>query len=567
MRKYLKQLFRNKAITLHFPISLLFGSERWTRISPIIFYLLLGAVGLVWVMLGSTWYSRILPFYDSLSYQTRVEAILNAYQTDGWGAFSRYGLHGPNSFLYLPFTVAIAAFLPLSRTTLYIYLIPIHLIAIAVLFEFIRRKTSSLSLSFLGPLVYLSTTPFGILQFGILDQRMDLSTTSFSLILWVTGIDWAENFTSKKKSVVFGITAALAFLHRPMISVQASLVAAMIILYALWIARKENKEKCMLRCLGLAALVAAALSIPWFITNLNKFYYYYVTSSPITGASSMIVTVPAYIKYAGYWIGQNVLILVGFLFLVSLVSGRVSWKYLLLAIGAIVLPLVPLVLSGSNSQIVAEICLAGVALLPLSFASEKHPLRCFRLGAVLVATAMAFMNLASLAKLANNADPTERLQVETLVTELARKYPTDEPVYLSGFISAGGGPDAIASIARLDIGYPLKPGAVGFHPMQFGLPAKSTRFSDEELESAAAFGLQKAYKAGGFLMLVEPSRVEEKEIQTWLSRRVFSNQLAARMDRMALADGRLEDTGVSGMIGTIPVHFYIIRPSDRSVPD
>ena len=554
------RLFQKKEIPLQSSAPVLFDTEHWTRISPLIFYLLLAALGLVWVLLGNTWYSRVLPFYDSLSYQTRVEAIISAYRTNGWGAFSDLGLRGPNSFLYVPLTVAVAAFLPLSRTTLYIYLIPIHLIALGVLFHFIRRKTSSWSLSFLGPLIYLSTTPFGILRSGILDQRLDLSTASFSLILWVTGIDWAENATSTKKTVILGITSALAFMHRPMISVQVSLVVIMIILYALWMARKENNEKRMLQSLGLAAFVAGVLSIPWFMTNLKQFYNYYVTSSPITGASPIMATVPAYTRYVRYWIGADVLILVGILLVAAFISRRFSGKYFLLSIGTIILPLVPLVLSGSDSSVVTQICLAGMGLLPLSFVSQKHYPGFFRFAAVLVAMVMAFSNLATLAKSVNSVDPKERLQVETMITRLVQEYPTEKRVFLSGFISAGGGPDAIASIARMDFGYPLKSGAALFHPVQFGLSAKSTRFSDEELEKAAAYGLQRAYKVGGFIMLVEPSRIEEKNIQAWLSRHVFSNQLASHMDRIARASGRLEDTGISGTIGIIPVRFYVIRP-------
>jgi hypothetical protein len=156
----------------------------------------------------------------------------------------------------------------------------------------------------------------------------------------------------------------------------------------------------------------------------------------------------------------------------------------------------------------------------------------------------------------------ERLQVEQAILALAGNQP-DKPMYLSSYISAGGGPAAIASIARLDLGIPMYAGVVGFHPIQFGLSSKLAHFSEEELDRATACGLYKAFNANGILMLVEPSQVNEKEIQNWLLNQVFSNQLAARMDQMALASGRLKDTGVTATLSGIPVRFYDIKPGEN----
>jgi hypothetical protein len=64
-------------------------------------------------------------------------------------------------------------------------------------------------------------------------------------------------------------------------------------------------------------------------------------------------------------------------------------------------------------------------------------------------------------------------------------------------------------------------------------------------------------------MLVEPARVEDKEIQDWLSAHLFANQLAARMDRIALASSWLDDTGITGVLGNIPIRFYNIKPGEN----
>ena len=529
---------------------------------PKIFYLSLGGLSMIWILLGNTWYAHILPFYDSLAYQTRVEGILRAYQTDGWGVIPS-GLNGPNAFLFIPFFAFLAPLLPLSRTVLYVYLIPIHLIAMAALFNFLYRKTGSLALAILGPSLYMSTTPFMTLDAGILDQRMDLATASFSLLLWVTALDWAEDTVSRKKAIVLGITTGLAFLHRPVIGIQASLVVIMFVLYAFWTARQSNQLKTYLRYLGLAALIAGSLSIPWFVTNTYAFYRYYVLNTTFIGVSPFSETIPGYGNILVSLIGTNVIFVVAILIALALVLGRFSWRYFFLVLGVTTLPLATLILSGSYSSVVSQISLAGVGLLPLTFAQKGRSDHGIRVAITLAALVLASWNLISLVQAVNDVDRKERLTAEKTILDIAKLYPTNEPVYVSGFISAMQGPDTIVSIARLELDLPFYSGVVRYHAFQFGLPTKSTNFSEKELDLAAACGLQRTFEQGGILMLVEPSRVEEKEIQSWLFEHVFANQLAARMNRIALASGRLEDIGITAVSYDIPVHFYSIKPGEN----
>lgn len=535
------------------------------HLGVLFFYLFVASLGLVWAMLGSTWYARILPFFDSLSYQTRTEMVLRAFQTDGW--WGSFNLIAPNSFLYIPFFTTLAPVTPVTRTALYLYLLPVHLTALCVLFDFLRRKTDSLLLALLGPFLYISTVPFGITQFGVLDQRMDLATASFALLLWVAGLDWAEDYSSPKRTIFLGVAAALAFLHRPMLAVQGALVVLMIILYAAWRARQNSDLKNLLSRLAWVVLAAGLISLPWLATNLKAFYAYYITNSPITGTASFSTMLPSYVKYVSSWVGVKVGLLLILLLTGAFLSGRMSWKYLFLSAGTIVFPVVPLMLSGSDSKIVAQMCLTGVGLIPLAFSSNRR--NDFWFGvmtglAVLTAVSLSIFNLAAMAREVNQSSTADRLKVESLITRLIEKYPSDDPVYLSGFIfTEVDGPDAISSIARLELGYPLYSGAVRSHPFQFGLDAKGVDFTEEELEQAAACGLQKAYGVGGFLMLVAPEALEDQNVKAWSARgqgHIFSNSIALRMTRLAIESDRLEDTGVSGLLTTIPVRFYQIKP-------
>src|SRR5215510_10885199 len=116
--------------------------EKWGQTVPFLFYSALVVIGLIWLQLGNTWYAKIVPFYDSLTYQDSTEAILREYQSNSWGNMVSILLSGVTAVLYKVVVTILAPVLPLTRTTLYVYLIPLHLIALATLFNFLRCKTS-----------------------------------------------------------------------------------------------------------------------------------------------------------------------------------------------------------------------------------------------------------------------------------------------------------------------------------------------------------------------------------------------------------------------------------------
>ncbi|MBI5944976.1 MAG: hypothetical protein HY864_11455 [Chloroflexi bacterium] len=528
---------------------------KWKRIIPILFYLALVALGLTWMLLGNKWYGNIIPFYDSLAYQSAAEKILLEYQARGWGSLPRGFITSPTAVLYMIVIALLSPVLPLVRTVLYVYFIPIHLIALAALFNYLRRKTDSITLALLGPLLYISTVPFRTLWGGVLDQRMDLSTASFGLLLWVVTLDWAENSITYKKSILFGLVAGLALLHRPMISVQASLTIIMLVGYAVSIAWRKGHLPSTLRGLGLAAFIVTLIFIPWFVTHFSYFYNYYVVNTTIVGASSFSVTISAYLTYFKDWAGAETLYLLGIILATALVLRSFSWKYFLLTAGLVFLPLVPLIVSGSNSSIVSEISLAGIGFIPLIFITERPSGTRALMAFTLVAIILSAWNLTVLSKSVNEVSSTDRGILEETILKLNDKLAINTATYFSGFISVGGGADAITSVARLDMGIPLYSGAVAFHTYQFGLDPKKTDFSEAELDRAAACGLQKAYSVGGILMLVEPSLVGEYKLE-----RPFANSIASRMDRLALEDGYLTDTGVVAVLEGVPVRFYLIAP-------
>jgi hypothetical protein len=219
-----------------------------------------------------------------------------------------------------------------------------------------------------------------------------------------------------------------------------------------------------------------------------------------------------------------------------------------------------LILTGSYSSVVADIALAGIGFVPLAFLPKERSHSGIQTVVALVALGLAVSNLVALAKAVNHTDMKDRLAEEKVILELASQYPKNQPIYLSGFISAGEGTDTITSLARLEFEQPFYIGVNAYHSFQFGLPIKLTSFTEQEMDEAAACGLQRAFNFGGLLMLVEPSRVDEKPIRDWMNGHFFGNQLAERMDRIALASGRLEDTGVAETLETIPVRFYRIKP-------
>lgn len=542
--------------------------EKWDQVAPVLFYILLIGLGLIWLQLGNTWYSKVVPFYDSLSYQIFAEDILREYQVHGWGNIPPTFSNNVSAFLYKVVIVMLAPVLPLARTTLYVYLIPLHLIALAALFNFLRRKTNSLALAFLGPFLYLSVTPFGSLLNGVLDQRMDFATASFVILLWVATLDWAENTNSTKKSLTLGLVAGLALLHRPIMGVQTALAELMLIGYAIWSARQAGyiTSSTFLRRIGPAVLVVIILLLPWLVFNAKDFYNYYGVSSYDIGGLSLLEAGFVYFGYFRYYLGTSLILLVGIFLILALVLQIFSWKYFFLVAGLVSLPLVPLVIAGSSNAPVTQMSLAGIGLIPLIFIQKNRFGSAVPVIFTFLALGIAIWNLTNLVRDVGNTDAKERQFAEEVLLRLNEKYSISQsPTYLSGFVLAGGGPAGLASIARLDLGIPFYMGLGPFHPGQFGLPPKETSFSEEELNHATACTLDQVYRRGGILMLVEPSQVEE--IQPQLPPQPFSHQLAARIDKLALESGRLEDSGIKATLDGIPVHFYSITTGNFPIPD
>lgn len=539
----------------------LIPQEKWEQIALILFYLALTGLGLIWLQLGNTWYAKVVPFYDSLSYQDIVEDILRKYQANGWENIVPTLFKGVSGLLYKLVIAILAPVLPLVRTTLYAYLIPVHLIALTTLFNFLHRKTNSLALGFLGPLLYISTTPFRRFMGGILDQRLDLATASFILLLWIVALDWAENFSSLKKSLTFGLVAGLALLHRPIIGVQASLAVVMLIGYAIWTTRRAGDLtfSTFLRRITPVVMLVIILLVPWLVFNAKAFYYYYVVDSYDVGGLSLSESISAYASYFVYFVGKPIIVVVGILLILAFVLQTISWKYFSLVAGLVLLPLVPLIISGASNAPVSQISLAGISLIPLIFIQKNRFSPTVPLIFTFLALGIAFWNVTILVKAVRAVDVKERLLAEEVLHRLNDNYSIKQPTYLSGFTLAGGSSFALTSIARLDLGIPLYTGLNPFHPNEFGLLPREAPFSEEEMDHAAACTLDRVFRLGGILMLIEPSLVEKLQPNlTW----PLAHQMATHIDKLALESGRLVDSGITATLSGIPVHFYKILPGE-----
>ena len=540
------------------------SNRKSTWVTQIVFYILLIAIGLLWSHLGSVWYAKVIPFYDSLSYQTDTEGILYTYQSNGWRSLveNSFYIHSINGYLYKIWISILAPILPLSRTVLYVYFIPLHLFALAALFNLIYRKTNSILLSFLGPLLYISTIPFRRLTQGILDQRLDLATASFLLLLWVVALDFIENPTSNRKTIYFGVITGLIFLHRPIIIIQISMAGLMLFLYALWLANRNHNVVFVLKRIGLAILIAFIFLTPWIMFNAKGFYDYYFVNGYDVGRLSLIDALLAYAGYIRYYIGKPTLIIVSIFVAICIWLRGLSQKYLLIVLSLIILPLIPLIISGSGNSPVAQASLAGIGLLPLAFTPKRtyYPAIIFFL--TVMTAGVAAWNITILTHAVNSTDPSERYILEQAIFDLSEKYSIKQsPTYLSGLTTAGGGPASLTSIARMDLGIPLHTGYGGSHVSEFGLPAKETSFSEEELNTAITCKLNLIYRRGGILMLIDPLQVNKIQSSlTW----PFSHQIASQIGKLAVESDNLSDTGVTIVIDEIPVRFYWIK--DDNIP-
>ncbi len=149
------------------------GDKR-LRIYFLIYLLFLAVLLFTWIALQTKFYSRVLPFDDSLSYQSWCYDISQYAKANGWFKGVLYAASTPSASTWLlPIFSSLISPLGLHcRSVLSAYYMPIHFIALVLLYLTLLRYTRSSLCAAIGPFLLIGAQAFGDTYSGILDQRL-----------------------------------------------------------------------------------------------------------------------------------------------------------------------------------------------------------------------------------------------------------------------------------------------------------------------------------------------------------------------------------------------------------
>ena len=226
-----------------------------------------------WMHYGVIFYSKVLPFYDSQSYQLQYGNILQSVSTKGVLATAVETYSQPsNTALFRFFAAFTGGLLTDPVRGLYVYLFLVVSAATAVLFAAVSKLSRSPGLGLLAAAAWLSAVPFSQTVYGVIDQRLDLTAASFYMMVCGLGL-LAIQRLAVRNTLALGIAASLAVLHRPVMGVTIFGAIGLLCIAAYFLHRRETPR--WLPHLGLLIAVPLVLAIPWLLTNAKYLYFYY----------------------------------------------------------------------------------------------------------------------------------------------------------------------------------------------------------------------------------------------------------------------------------------------------
>jgi len=248
--------------------------------APLALALCIVAVVVYSVFLQHSFYKHNPPFYDSLSYQTRLYKTLVAVKS--YGLWSGLLSALKRSTVALPWIQAsILAFVVRPSRMLAILIQSVWLAALCIsLYHFFRLKKLSAVLALALTLPFLAPQCMFMFNGGLSDFRMDLlqylllSTGSVFLLAGYESED-------KRYPILSGVFYGLSCLGRA-----TSIVYIVLILAPLWFHRlvtAHSKSK-VVKHGSYLALSLIAVSLWFYILNAHWLHYYYVVWNPDANA-------------------------------------------------------------------------------------------------------------------------------------------------------------------------------------------------------------------------------------------------------------------------------------------
>jgi hypothetical protein len=491
-----------------FPTNILGLLPPATRTSTALGLFVLGAgllvLALSWTTLGTAYYQRVLPFYDSLSYQQQHVAITQQYAREGfWSTVGTVWREGGNTALNRFSAALFGGILANTKEGLYVYLFSIHFAAIIALLVVTWRATTSLTWAILAVSAWLAALPFAEAINGILDQRMDLASGAFCLLLSALCLSWSWR-PSVAAGLIAGLAGALAVLHRPVMAV--TVAGIMVIFWIRSILRQRQGLKFWLVQLGAMAAPGLVITLPWIWTHAAGLKFYYLIWNVAVGnAGSSLEAAQYNLGWFAHAVGSRYAIIVAAALAWGIYRKMIDWLDLAAVALAIVFPLLILIVSRSvGNFLVSQIPLGLPALMLacLRPMPERSPARSLlaTIGACALFLGLIGTSLSSLKAQIAGVPVQKRIETMRVLNQIESQTSGSRRV-LCGFQTIPLDPNGLVALAR-EQGMDLSIGRLYFHPVDFGISnAEAPSLTEAERQGRFAAILQQIKASSTLLML------------------------------------------------------------------
>ncbi len=511
------------------------------------------ATAVKWGELGARFYAKVVPFFDSLSYQENF--AVTAARSDAVGGMQALGetwlAGGNNVVLYRFFAAAWGGVLPATEVGLYVYLGLIHVAGALVLGLVTWRMTRATWAGLWAVAAWLLAEPFSVVREGVLDQRMDLASASFYLMLAAMAQAWARE-PSRSRAGGVGIILALAVLHRPVMAVSALVVVALFAIRA-W-RRHERSRGAWWREVLWMGVPGMVITLPWMLAHVGELYHYYVVANVDVGSAGSMVE-------AALYNGRNFMRAFGGAYAVVLAVGvglvtltrRLDWGDVAVVLLATLVSLLLLTLSRSTgNHLVCQLSL-GVPALLLACGRGREELSWERIGGVVVAMAvLGAVLVGSIRELSARVEG-ESSQLRSEAEGVARRITERKAgARVATFHNAPVNIFALQRVAR-GSGVELNVGTLAYHPHHFGIPnERAAELTEEELTEAMKATVERVWSADDFLML------PAADAQDRLLEQPYSHRVIPVLRTLVEKDGRFVLAGRVGPMEGIEFDLFSI---------
>jgi hypothetical protein len=468
-----------------------------------------------WLSQGLVHYSKVVPYYDSLDYQAVASGLLYEAKNRPFDEALSIALSNGEfrAFLYKIHIVIFGSLLANNDTVhaitlLYLYLLPIHLLAILSSGYCTYKLTRSRLLSLISPLVYLSAGMMGQAKGGILDQRMDLASTSWLVIVWAFAILWAHK-PKWTQALLLGIVIGLSVLHRP---INLPMLLPGLLFIALYINYREQRNvRLLTQHLVFIGVVSGLIISIIVIPHLNGLFQYYTVYNIDVGVASFGIIINKIQNAIIRILPVSALVLPLILALVSSVLLRiVSRQRTILICGLFISPLIILIIARTQNGNAYRTIFAALPFIPLIFKTNSESLKNAQVIAAILALILfsgSVLNLNNLNTINLETPPDHRHALVNFLREFNLNIPEETPTIWVEGSTLGFPPMATIAIGILNQRIVMNIDELLISHIKLGLPAENALPYEITLDLSRDIvdcHLNIVFDTSEYLLLVDP---------------------------------------------------------------